>query len=83
MASKEINPMPPTKNGENHLPTDKKGLEAFQRAMTQKSFKYSHQGGVKIDELTLKTWKGEGNDKKKKPLGKTSREDAKSHLDVP
>ncbi len=48
------------------MPTNKKGLEAFQRAMTQKSFKYSHQSGVKIDKLTLKTWKGEGNNEKKK-----------------
>jgi hypothetical protein len=40
----------------------------FQRALTQKSFKYSHQGGVKIDDLILKTYKGEGNNEAKKKV---------------
>jgi len=65
MGSKEINIMSPLEMGKAPR-WQIRGLKVFQRALTQKSFKYSHQGGVKIDDLTLKTYKGEGNNEAKK-----------------
>jgi len=42
------------------------------------------KGGVKNDELILKTWKkGETMKQKGRPLDKTTRKDTKSHLDIP
>jgi len=65
MAFKEINITSPLEMGRAPC-WQIRGFKVFQRALTQKSFKYSHRGGVKIDDLTLKTYKGEGNNEAKK-----------------
>jgi hypothetical protein len=44
----------------------------------------SHKSGVKNGEIILKLWKGKNNETKKGSLlGKTLRENTKSHLDGP
>jgi hypothetical protein len=53
-------------------------------SLDPKSLKNSHKGGIRNDELTLKTWKkGETTKQKARPLGKTSRKDTKSHTNIP
>jgi hypothetical protein len=49
-----------------------------------KVFQKIPKGGVKNDELILKTWKkGETTKQKGRPLDETTRKDTKSHLDIP
>jgi len=52
--------------------------------LNPKVFQKIPKGGVKNSELTPKTWKkGEIMKQKGRPLDETTREDTKSHLDIP
>jgi len=81
---KKINFTPPLKMGETTYQGTKRAFGPLQWAQTQNFLKNSHKGGVKNDELTPKIWKrGRTTKQKGRPLGRTSKEDTKNHLDIP